>query len=326
MIWIDFVGCPSASFAGTRCQGQARLRRIGEYDVTLGVGSRWPSRDMPYDAGPLTSHGYCLGPSLTGNQEVTRHHSCSGEIGPGQHEDAIGTRMSVARNRTIGEVGRTLTREPGWHKPFTLDSDIASVRQSRLCHNSSVAPCVDRIDRSANLIWGDELSGESTKGRRCDGDATLHTRRSSRQRLNCALPIDREDTGRSAGRSTNKQTMTEGPSCIEGDAVWKRASRQSGKPCGVAFAVDANDGWGPSRLQRIDVISNKGTLTYSDQSTRRENYIWFGPAGCRVAMPSSCEINETSWAEERQASCERERQLSVPAWASEIDDRRDVAK
>jgi hypothetical protein len=61
--------------------------------------------------------------------------------------------------------------------------------------------------------------------------------------------------------------MTEGSSCIEGNAVWKRASRQSGKPRRVAFAVDANDGWGPARLQRIDVISSKGTLTYSDENT-----------------------------------------------------------
>jgi hypothetical protein len=120
--------------------------------------------------------------------------------------------------------------------------------------------------------------------------------------------------------------MTEGSSCIEGNAVWKRASRQSGKPRRVAFAVDANDGWGPARLQRIDVISSKGTLTYSDENTWHQSYVGLGSAGGRVAMPSSCEINETGWAEERQASCERERELSVPAWASKIDDCRDMAK
>jgi hypothetical protein len=72
--------------------------------------------------------------------------------------------MSVTWNRTIGEVGRTLTGEPGWHKPFTLDSDVASVRKSRLGDHSSVAACVDGIDRSADLIWRDQLSGESAKG------------------------------------------------------------------------------------------------------------------------------------------------------------------
>jgi hypothetical protein len=43
-------------------------------------------------------------------------------------------------------------------------------------------------------------------------------------------------------------------------------------------------------------------------------------------MPSSCELNKTTWAKQRQASTERERELSVRARAGKIDDRRDMAK
>jgi hypothetical protein len=92
------------------------------------MGSRWPSRNVPDAARLSASHSDRLSPSFSGDNELTRLHLRSEEIGTGEFEDAVSAGMKVAGHRTVGDVGSTPAREAGGNESLAFHSYVAAVR------------------------------------------------------------------------------------------------------------------------------------------------------------------------------------------------------